>query len=81
VDWVLLAAGSLLRDGVVASVGGGPGLAMNPDLEPDPALSLERATRGMAAIEAARAALAEDVNLNVRLVVERAFLSLAADAA
>jgi DNA polymerase-3 subunit delta' len=81
VDWVLLAAASLLRDRVVVGVGGGPELAMNPDLEPDPSLSVGRAARGLAAIEEARAALAEDVNLNVRLVLERAFLTLAADAA
>ena len=35
-----------------------------------------RATRGMAAVEEARAALAEDINLNTRLVLERAFLRL-----
>jgi hypothetical protein len=66
---------------VVGAIGGGSELAMNPDLEPDPALSVDRAVRGLAAIEEARAALAEDMNLNVRLVVERAFLWLAADAA
>jgi hypothetical protein len=35
----------------------------------------------MARVEAARADLAEDLNLNTRLVLERAFLSLADDAA
>jgi hypothetical protein len=34
----------------------------------------------VAGIEAARAALAEDVNLNVRLVLEQAFLRLASAA-
>jgi hypothetical protein len=35
----------------------------------------------MAAIEEARAALAEDINLNTRLVLERAFLRLGEAAA
>jgi hypothetical protein len=35
----------------------------------------------MAAVEEARAALAEDLNLNTRLVLERAFLRLADAAA
>ena len=39
-------------------------------------LPVVRATRGMAAVEEARAALAEDINLNTRLVLERAFLRL-----
>jgi hypothetical protein len=33
-----------------------------------------RAARGLAGIEAARAELAEDLNLNTRLVLEGAFL-------
>jgi hypothetical protein len=35
----------------------------------------------MAAVEEARAALAEDINLNTRLVLERAFLRLGDEAA
>jgi len=75
VDWVLLAASSLLRDRVVAAVGGGDGLLMNPDISP-PAEPIPATARGLAAIEEARAALAEDLNLNVRLVLEQAFLRL-----
>jgi hypothetical protein len=39
-----------------------------------------RAATGLAALEAARAALADDVNRNPRLVVEQAFLAIAAAA-
>jgi hypothetical protein len=46
---------------------------MNPDLAPPPA-AVPEATAGLAAAEEARAALAEDVNLNARLVLEQAFL-------
>jgi hypothetical protein len=40
-----------------------------------------RATEGLAGMEEARAALADDVNLNTRLVVEQAFLQLTAASA
>jgi DNA polymerase-3 subunit delta' len=81
VDWVLLAASSILRDRIASAAGGSPELAMNPDLTSDPGLAVPDAARAFAAIEAARAELAEDVNLNPRLVLERAFLSLAPRAA
>ena len=77
VDWVLLAVSSLLRDRIVAAAGGGADVLMNPDLVPDDRLSVVRAARGLAGIEQARAELAEDLNLNTRLLVERAFLRLA----
>jgi DNA polymerase-3 subunit delta' len=73
VDRVLLAVSALLRDRIVAAVGGGPDLLMNPDLDPSPG-PIPPAAAGLAAIEEARAALAEDLNLNTRLVLERAFL-------
>jgi DNA polymerase III subunit delta' len=76
VDWVLLAVSSLLRDRVASAVGGGLEVLMNPDLAPGDSLSVVRAARGLAGIEQARAELAEDFNLNVRLVLERAFLRL-----
>jgi hypothetical protein len=44
-------------------------------------LTVVRAARGHAGIEVARAELAEDLNLNTRLVLERAFLCLAEIAA
>lgn len=73
VDWVLLGASALLRDRIVSAVGG-DGLLLNPDIEPAHGLSMIRAASGLAAIEAARAELAEDLNLNTRLVLEHAFL-------
>jgi DNA polymerase-3 subunit delta' len=80
VDRVLLAVSALLRDRVVSAVGGGPGLLMNPDLTPAPS-AIPAAASGLAAAEEARAALAEDVNLNARLVLEQAFLRLGANPA
>ncbi len=83
VDWVLLGVSSLLRDRVVAGVGGGGELAINLDLQPDRGQTpgqredLAASARGLAAVEEARAALAEELNLNPRLVLERAFLQLA----
>jgi DNA polymerase-3 subunit delta' len=79
VDRVLLAVSALLRDRVVAAVGGGSELLMNPDVAPA-ASSVRASAGGVAASEEARAALAEDVNLNPRLVLEQAFLRLAPSA-
>ncbi|MDH5223811.1 MAG: AAA family ATPase [Actinomycetota bacterium] len=81
VDWVLLAVSSLLRDRVAGQVGSPRADLLNPDLALSPDLSIVRATRGFAGVEEARAALAEDLNLNTRLVLERAFLALAEIAA
>jgi DNA polymerase III subunit delta' len=77
VDWVLLATSSLLRDAIATAVGGTPEVLMNPDLPPQHLLSVVEAARGLAGMEEARAELAEDLNLNTRLVLERAFLGLA----
>lgn len=76
VDWVLLAVSSLLRDRIAIAVGGGSDLLLNPDIEPDAGLSTVRAASGLAGIEEARSALAEDLNLNTRLLLEHAFLRL-----
>ena len=73
VDRVLLALSALLRDLVVVAVGGGPDLLLNPDLPPGVS-DVPAAAAAMAAVEEARAAMAEDLNLNTRLVLERAFL-------
>ena len=81
VDWVLLAVSALLRDRVAASVGTPRPDLMNPDIPPGADLTVVRATRGLAGVERARAELAEDLNLNTRLVLERAFLCLAEIAA
>lgn len=80
VDWVLLAVSALLRDRVVVAVGGSEDLLMSPDIPPA-AGPVRASASGMAAVEEARAALAEDLNLNVRLIVERAFLHLAGSVA
>jgi hypothetical protein len=52
---------------------------MNPDLSPVPG-DVTSATSAMAAVEEARAALAEDLNLNTRLVLEQAFLRVGSSA-
>ncbi|MDP9298001.1 MAG: DNA polymerase III subunit [Actinomycetota bacterium] len=77
VDWVLLGVSSLLRDRIAVGVGGGLEVLMNLDLNPGDGLAVVRAARAMAGIEEARAELAEDLNLNTRLVLERAFLRVA----
>jgi DNA polymerase-3 subunit delta' len=77
VDWVLLGVSSLLRDRITVGVGGGIEVLMNLDLNPGDGLAVVRAARAMAGIEEARAELAEDLNLNTRLVLERAFLRVA----
>jgi hypothetical protein len=74
---VLLGVTALLRDAVASGVGGGIEVLMNPDLAGGARLPVVGAARAMAAIEEARAALAEDLNLNTKLVLERAFLRLA----
>lgn len=73
VDWVLLAVSALLRDSIVAALGGERGLLINIDRTPDGG-PVEVATRALGDVEEARAALAEDMNLNARLILERAFL-------
>jgi DNA polymerase III subunit delta' len=79
-DWSLLALEAWFRDAVVVGAGGDPGWAINLDREP-PDLSPDRATLAIEAIEEARAALADETNLNPKLVVEEAFLTLAGVAA
>jgi len=81
VDWVLLAISAMLRDRIAAHVGTSRDEMLNPDLVPGADLSIPRAAHGFAGVEAARAELAEDLNLNTRLVLERAFLRLADAAA
>jgi len=75
-DSVLLAAASLLRDRVLVGVGGNPDIRLNLDLEPghEP---MERAAREIGYLEEARASLADETNLNAKLVLEHAFLRIA----
>ena len=75
VDRVLLGVSALLRDRVAVTVGGGHDVLMNPVFTPAPG-DVPDLARAVAAIEEARAALAEDLNLNTRLVLEQAFLRL-----
>jgi DNA polymerase-3 subunit delta' len=81
IDWVLLAAASLLRDRIASAVGSPVQDLLNPDMSPPPDGRMVETTRGLAAMEEARAALAEEINLNPRLVLEQAFLALANTAA
>jgi DNA polymerase-3 subunit delta' len=81
-DWSLLSLAAYWRDVVVAQTGGERDLLMNLDLGlTDPAkrptLSLAAAGMAWGAVEEARADLADETNLNARLVLERLFLRLA----
>ncbi|MFM8999564.1 MAG: hypothetical protein ACKOKE_05825 [Actinomycetota bacterium] len=80
VDWVLLAVSAILRDRILAAVDGDRAHLLNLDGAPA-AAPVVASARALAAIETARAALAEDLNRNTRLLLERAFLDIAADAA
>jgi DNA polymerase III subunit delta' len=79
-DWSLLALEAWFRDAVVVGSGGDPDWAINLDREP-PDLAPGRAALAIEAIEEARAALADETNLNAKLVLEEAFLTLAGVAA
>lgn len=74
-DWSLLALEAVFRDGLLAAAGGDPGWAINLDVDPG-TLSAPDAARAIEVIEDAREALADETNLNVRLVLEEAFLRL-----
>jgi len=79
VDRVLLATSAILRDRVASAMGAEDGELLNTDRPPAAGdLTVETAVAGLGAVEEARAALADDVNLNHRLVVERAFLQVVA---
>ena len=76
VDWVLMALSSMLRDDVMLALGGDPSWRINLDLDREPHVSPVRAARVLGKIEEARASLAEDNNLNTRLLLEQAFLEI-----
>lgn len=84
-DWSLLALQAWHRD-VLATLSGSPREALiNVDLAEDVAshardTTIPAVTRAMEALEEARAALADETNLNARLVLEEAFLKLAGSA-
>lgn len=75
VDWVLLGLSAILRDAVVVGCGADPTWRINLDLPP-PAHPPARAALALGTVEEARARLADETNLNVRLVLEEAFLKL-----
>lgn len=76
-DWSLLALEAWFRDALLAGAGGEPGWAINLD-RPAPRIDPARAARAIEVLEEARAALADETNLNARLVLEEAFLGLVA---
>ncbi|MFL5799334.1 MAG: ATP-binding protein [Actinomycetota bacterium] len=83
VDWVLLSASTLLRDRLLQQAGGDRSLRVNLDLDPgaEPglrSLTAPAAGRALGRLEETRAAVADETNLNLRLVLEEAFLALAA---
>ena len=77
VDRILLAASALLRDRIAATVQAPDDLRLNLDRDAEPAGEVGGLVASLAAVEGARAELADDVNRNARLVVEQAFLVVA----
>jgi DNA polymerase III subunit delta' len=75
-DAALLALQGWFRDALLSSAGGDQGWALNLDREPAE-VSASEAARAVEGLEQARAALADETNLNTRLVLEDAFLRLA----
>ncbi len=74
VDRILLAASAMVRDRIAATVQAPPGVRLNLDREPAPAADVGGLVASLAALEGARAELADDVNRNAKLVVEQALL-------
>ncbi|MDQ4006039.1 MAG: AAA family ATPase [Actinomycetota bacterium] len=81
-DAALLALEAWFRDALLISTGGDPAWVINVDRPPsgDPTAAAEGA-RAIQLLEEGRAALADETNLNVRLVLEEALLGLASSAA
>ncbi len=78
-DHALLALAAFYRDAAVLAAGGGPGSAINLDMADtlgQVGLSAPEAASAMGTVEEARADLADETNLNARLVLERLFLRL-----
>jgi DNA polymerase-3 subunit delta' len=81
-DAALLALEAWFRDALLAGAGGDIAWAINLDRAPAAGtMSLPDAARAIQVLEEARAALADETNLNARLVLEDAFLQLAPAAA
>ncbi|HXF57647.1 MAG TPA: hypothetical protein VNO34_08790 [Actinomycetota bacterium] len=79
-DWALLALATYWRDAVARAAGADEGLLLNLDRPPGPGDGWPAAAAALAlgAVEEARADLADETNLNARLVLERLFLRLRA---
>jgi DNA polymerase-3 subunit delta' len=80
-DWALLSLAAYWRDAVVRAAGGPEDVMINLDLPGGPEVGLGdtvKAATAMGAVEEARADLADETNLNARLVLERMFLRLSA---
>jgi len=80
-DWSLLSLSAYLRDGVVEGSGGGEDLLINLDLVHPQSEGRARPGRTHSAVawgevEEARADLADETNLNAKLLLERLFLRL-----
>lgn len=77
-DSALLALEAWFRDLLLMGAGGDPAWSINLDRPPEAGdVSLAEAARAIQVLEEARAALADETNLNARLVLEDAFLQLA----
>jgi DNA polymerase III subunit delta' len=79
-DASLLALEAWFRDALLAAAGGDPGWVINLDREA-PAMPPAEAARAVQVLEEARAALADETNLNAKLILEEAFLQLAPERA
>ena len=80
-DSALLAVEAWYRDAVLAATVGEPAWAINLDLAEGAGVGPVAGTAAIEVLEQARAALADETNLNARLVLEEAFLGLVATGA
>jgi DNA polymerase-3 subunit delta' len=77
-DQSLLALAATWRDAVAAAAGAGHDVLINIDRAPLEGWDAPSAGRAWGAVELARADLADETNLNAKLVLERLFLRLSA---
>jgi DNA polymerase-3 subunit delta' len=80
-DWALLSLAAFWRDAAIRASGGPEDLMINLDGPSGPEVGIGdplKAARAMGAVEEARADLADETNLNARLVLEKLFLRVAA---
>ena len=79
-DWSLLSLAAYWRDAVLVSTGGDPELVINLDQDVRNEVpgdgTPSSAARAWGEVEEARADLADETNLNARLILERLFLRL-----